>query len=145
MTVKFLGEVKDDDVNGICDAVQSAAAASSGFDLTVEGCGCFPPRGGVRIVWAGLNEPTGALLSCVEGLETALAEIGFPREGRAFSPHITIGRVKFDESGGAIRRVVDRHTFPSARQSVDSLTLMSSVLSPTGPTYTSIGRFSFKP
>ena len=138
MTVKFLGDAPDGDVAKIGEAVAKAAAGSRPFSFEIAGCGCFPPRGSVRIVWAGANEPSGALLQCVEALENEMESLGFPRERKRFSPHLTIGRVREDRSGGQIRAAADAHSYPSMNQSVVSLTLMSSVLSPQGPTYTPV-------
>lgn len=136
ITVKFLGEVPDRDVAGVSKALEQAAAQLKPFDTTLEGCGCFPPRGAVRIVWAGIEEPEGLLPRSVEAVEGALAELDFPRERRPFSPHITIGRVKYDASGGSWRPAVSEFEFPAVSQPVERITLMSSVLAPQGPTYT---------
>ncbi len=138
MTVKFLGEVPDRDVAKLSEAVGSAASKAAPFEMDISGCGCFPPRGLVRIVWVGASDPAGALLKCVDALEAELETLGFPRERRPFSPHLTIGRVREDRSGGQIRAAVEVHTFESLDQPVGSLTLMSSVLSPKGPTYTPV-------
>ena len=135
ITAKFLGEVPDRDVAGVSKALEQAAMRLTPFEMTLKGCGCFPPRGAVRIVWAGIEEPSGSLLRTVEAVEEALAELGFPRERRPFSPHITIGRVKQDTSGGSWRPVVSEFEFPVLAQPVEKITLMSSVLAPHGPRY----------
>jgi 2'-5' RNA ligase len=145
LTVKFLGDVPDRDVNRVAEAVARAAAKSVPCDLEIAGCGCFPPRGQVRIVWAGGSEKTGALTRCVEAVEGELEALGFPKERRRFSAHVTIGRVREDRSGGRIRSTVEAHTFPSLEQEVSSITLMSSVLSPKGPTYTPVSRTRLGP
>lgn len=142
ITVKFLGEVADRRVSEVAAAVAEAAAEGAAFDLEVAGCGCFPPRGPVRIVWAGGHERSGALVRCVEALENKLGALGFPKERRPFSPHTTIGRVREDRSGGRLRTVVEGHTLDAMRDSVSAITLMSSVLSPKGPTYTPVGKTS---
>ena len=143
LTVKFLGEVGDADVPGVCAAVQRAAAASQALAMSVPECGCFPERGPVRIVWVATEEPSGSLAGCVEATERELESLGFARETRAFSPHITIGRVREDRSRGAIRAAVEKFHLADAEaveQEVSSLTLMSSVLSPKGPTYSVVSR-----
>jgi 2'-5' RNA ligase len=140
MTVKFLGDVPDRDVTKVSEAVAAAAARAAAFELEIAGCGCFPPRGPARIVWAGANEPTGTLLQCVDNVEGELEPLGFPRERRRFSPHLTIGRVREDRSGGRLRAAVEAYTFDSMEQAVSSVTLMSSVLSPKGPTYTPVSK-----
>ncbi len=140
LTVKFLGEVNDRDVAGVCAAISKAAAVSGGFSMRVRDCGCFPERGAVRIVWAGVQEASGFLKTCVDATEGALAEVGFAREVRPFSPHITIGRVREDRSRGAIRFAVQSHQYAEVEQEVASLTLMASELSPKGPTYSVVSR-----
>jgi len=140
LTVKFLGEVPDREVTGVTDAVAHAAADAAPFDLQIDECGCFPLRGLVRIVWVGAVETSGALLRCVEGVEKRLEDAGYPRERKRFSPHITIGRVREDRSGGRLRSVVEGHVLDRLDQSVSTLTLMSSVLSPKGPTYMPVSK-----
>ena len=135
VTAKFLGEVPDRDAVRVSKALEQAAVRLGPFEMTLKRCGCFPPRGAVRIVWAGIEEPTGSLLRTVEAVEGALADLGFPRARRPFSPHITIGRVKFDTSGGSWRPAVSEFEFPAQVQPVEELTLMSSILAPRGPTY----------
>ncbi|MGB2987478.1 MAG: RNA 2',3'-cyclic phosphodiesterase [Phycisphaerae bacterium] len=138
LTAKFLGEVPDRDVAKVGEAIAQAAAGSAPFDMEIADCGCFPPRGPVRIVWVGANETTGALAGCVEAVETELGRLGFPKERKRFSPHITIGRVREDRSGGCLRAAVEAHSFSSMQASISFITLMSSVLSPKGPTYTPV-------
>ena len=142
LTAKFLGEVPDRNVAEVAEAVARAAADAAPFDMEIAGCGCFPPRGPVRIVWVGVEEASGALLRCVEAVEGRLEEKGFPKERRPFSAHITIGRVREDRSGGRLRSVAEACTFEPMEQPVPSLTLMSSVLSPKGPTYTAVSTTS---
>ena len=145
VTVKFLGEVPDADVTSVAEAVTRGAAGAVPFTMELGGCGCFPPRGGVRIVWAGIQEESGALLKCVDLVEGELMRIGFSKEKRPFSGHITIGRVREDRSDGRIRAAAEAFPFEPVPQSVSSLTLMSSVLSPKGQTYTPAARVKLGP
>lgn len=138
LTVKFLGDVADSDVDSTARAVRDVAANGSRFELVVEGTGCFPPQGFVKIVWAGVREETGSLLETAKQLDEALLPLGFPQELRPFSPHLTLARIRRDESDGALRTAVDACTFAPVRQAVSKLTVMSSVLSRNGPTYTPI-------
>lgn len=140
LTVKFLGEVRDGDVPKLAEAMAEACSGVAAFELTLAGCGCFPLRGPVRIVWAGGHEPTGALVRLADAIESAFDRLGFARERRAFSPHITIGRVREDRSTGQLRAVVEAQQFAEQVQAVDALTLMQSVLSAKGPTYTPVSR-----
>lgn len=135
ITVKFIGEVKDPKIVGITEAVARAATQANPFTLQVSGCGCFPKRGPVRIAWVGLVEQTGALLHCVDAVEGELENLGYPRESRPFSSHITIGRARVDRSDGMVRSIIDEAGLEPVEQTVSSLSLMTSTLSPQGPTY----------
>lgn len=138
VTVKFLGDVEDRDVSAVTEAIAAGAAEGAESTMTVSGVGCFPPRGGVRIVWAGASDEGGAMQTAAEAINGRLEAIGFEAERRRWSPHITIGRVKFDKSAGRIRSAVEQASFPSLVQTVGSVSLMSSVLSPKGPTYNTV-------
>lgn len=140
LTLKFLGEVEEAAIAGIGAAIAAAAQGVSPFDLTVAGLGAFPERGAPRVLWAGIQD-NGSLALLNRRLEEGLAPLGFPPEGRPFSPHLTIGRVKEPRGAGALRGVLDRERaaeFGSCR--VEEIILMLSVLSPAGPTYTPLRR-----
>ena len=140
LTVKFLGETPDGEAPRVAGALARSAARSKRFEMQLTECGCFPPRGPVRIVWAGMHDPSGSLLECVNAVEEELEGVGFPRELRAFSPHMTIGRAKESRSAGGVRSAVEGRKVKPVRQSVGELTLMSSVLSPKGPSYSVVSR-----
>lgn len=143
MTVKFLGEVVDRDVPAVCEAAGRAARAAGPVELRLSQCGCFPPRGPVRIVWAGGQIEDDALRPHVAALETEMESLGFPREARPFSAHVTLGRVRSDRSGGRLRAAVTSHRMGPLTQHITSLRVMSSVLSRHGPTYTPISTAAF--
>jgi 2'-5' RNA ligase len=140
LTVKFLGEVADSDVDAACQAMARAAAASKPFTMRTQECGCFPERGSVRIVWTKAADEGGLLARCVEAVEAQIEPLGFPREHRPFAAHITIGRVRDDKSKGRLRAMVEAHRGANVEQEVASLTLMSSELSPKGSTYAAVSR-----
>lgn len=135
VTVKFLGDVPDDDVGSVTEALRVGAARSKPFPMTVQGCGCFPSRGLVRIVWAGAVDDSGAMVETARAINSELQAVGFSSEARPWGAHITIGRVREDRSGGRLRTVVDAARLAPVSQRVDSVALMSSVLSSGGARY----------
>ena len=143
LTLKFLGEVPDARVEEITGATARAAQASSAFDIVVSGCGCFPDRGKVRVVWVGVDEPSGALVACQDHCEARYADIGFPRETRAFSPHLTLGRVRDDGTGGRLREVIEGVPVEQCGQRVDALCVVQSTLTPQGARYAVVSRQPF--
>ena len=92
ITLKFLGEVPAEAVIPIGQAMAEVAREVDPFDIEVVGAGCFPPSGrAVRVVWAGLRDPTGELHRCQSRLERALEGYGFAHDARPFSAHLTWG------------------------------------------------------
>lgn len=146
LTLKFLGEVPDPQIPEICAAARRVADEFPVFDLEVAGVGCFPPRGPVRIVWAGVHQPPPPLLECQKKCEAACADLGFAPENRPYSPHLTIGRVNDSAAGPRIREALRQlETFSAGRFTADELTVFQSDLRPTGPIYTPLARAPFKP
>jgi 2'-5' RNA ligase len=143
LTLKFLGMVEDDRVSAVCEGTESAARQMRPFDMRIYGAGCFPPRGRVRVLWAEVTSPLDVLASSFESLEHGLFERGFERENRPFSPHITLGRVAYDSTNGALRRSVAIARLGPLTQAVDSLTVMQSQLSPKGAQYTPVVKCKF--
>ncbi|MGH7266650.1 MAG: RNA 2',3'-cyclic phosphodiesterase, partial [Candidatus Rokuibacteriota bacterium] len=103
MTLKFLGDVEETRVETIATGLTSAAAQVEAFDLTIRGLGAFPTLARPQVIWAGASGPRlGAL---VESIERALEPLGFPRETRPFSAHITLGRVRAKSTRSLSREV----------------------------------------
>lgn len=140
LTVKFLGEVDDRQVAAVGNAVTDCGTQLGPFTMGTAGAGCFPPRGNVRVVWGGVTDSDGRLSALVERVEAAMESLGFARERRPFSPHITVGRVREGAATDALRSALGAASLASAEQEVAGMTLMSSVLSPRGPTYTPVCR-----
>jgi RNA 2',3'-cyclic 3'-phosphodiesterase len=92
LTLKFLGEVPDDRVKGICDALSAIPQVGS-FDLAADHLVCFPEHKRIRIIAAGMPLPP-QLCDLVNHIEDACATLGFAREDRPFSAHVTLARAR---------------------------------------------------
>lgn len=93
LTLKFLGDTRPEQVEQVKEALARAVAPVRPFQFTVGGVGCFPNTRRPRVVWVGVHEPTGAMKRLHSAVEAEVAPLGFPTEGRPFSPHLTLGRV----------------------------------------------------
>lgn len=143
LTLKFLGEVPDADVPRVCEAVATATAKHSPFPLAVRGCGCFPPGGSARILWVGIDEPTGALARLQTGCEQALADLGYPPEGRAFTAHVTVARVRDPRASREVRAAATAEAaFDAGEPSVREVVVFESRLAPAGAQYVAVARAS---
>jgi 2'-5' RNA ligase len=141
LTIKFLGEVPDADVPGVCGVAAKVARACAPFAIEVRGAGCFPPRGPARIVWAGLGDLPDALINCHREIESAYAEIGFKPEDRPFHPHLTVGRVRDPRGSYSVRTAVDNQQhFTGGTLQVEELVVFQSILDRSGPTHLVLSR-----
>lgn len=150
ITVRFLGSVPEPRIQQVNEAALQSAAAQASFSLAVDGLGSFPGVGRPRVLWAGLRNDDGysRLGELFRRLEERLADHGFPPEGRSFSPHITLARVREN----ATRQDLDHiaQTFSVVRDHVSlrgtipvtHLTVMRSDLTRAGPRYTPLLRAS---
>lgn len=137
LTVKFLGDVDDRVLADVCAAAEQAAAQVEPFEFVVAGLSAVPPQGLLRMIWAGVTEPSGRLQRLNELLEAAYAEMGFRVENRAFRPHLTLGRVKGSGGNDRIRAAAAEYAQSDfGTQGADRLIVFSSELGPGGPAYT---------
>jgi len=141
ITLIFLGEVEDREIPRVCRIAQDIVARRPAFRLTVSGVGCFPHPRRPRIVWAGIGAGSTELVEIHDALETPLLELGYRREERRFTPHITLGRVKGDFSTDRLATVLAKLAdWQGGEMAASELLVMSSELTREGPIYTVLGR-----
>jgi 2'-5' RNA ligase len=142
LTFKFLGETLPEQIPDIEKAMDDATQGFAAFSISFEGIGSFPSKSRPRVVWIGVVEAAGALLKLQKQLELGMVDLGFPKEKRAFHPHLTLARVRrgtqnFDLS--FIANKLDEYPYVDlGDQALDHISLIQSVLKPTGPVYTSL-------
>ena len=142
LTLKFLGDVQADRLEGLAVALQSACAPHAPFSLSIGGMGVFPNPQRPRVIWIGVDEPTGALVRLQRDVERAIAPLGFPTERRPFSPHLTLGRVKGAKIPAPTLEALGQYATHArvhvGEMAVDAVHLMRSDLSPAGARYTEL-------
>jgi 2'-5' RNA ligase len=140
VTLKFLGEIPAEEVEGVSESAARVAAAAAPFQIEATGVGVFPNPNRPRVVWVGVQGDLDALRSLHACLESDLAACGFPPEGRPFSPHLTMGRVRDRAAPAEVRalgRAVTSLAVPSLGSwRVEHITVIRSDLRPEGPIYT---------
>jgi 2'-5' RNA ligase len=142
LTLLFLGEVEDRTLPALCRAVADCCALYPPFPLSVESVGCFPNPRRPRIVWAGVSAGSAEVCALHDALEPPLLELGcYRREERAYTPHITLGRVKGEEATDALVAALARQTkWRGGETTVSEIRVFSSELRPRGPIYTVLSR-----
>lgn len=139
LTLKFIGDVAETDVEGISEVMRTVVTQYQPFTMSLDGFGVFPSLRRPRIVWAGLSAGPG-LYSLREELEQRLAALGIPVEERPFHPHCTLGRVRGKERarlGGQLDKLLGSLSC-QGQMVARTVDVMSSHLSPAGPRYESI-------
>lgn len=142
LTLLFLGEVDDRDLPAVCRIVAGAAATEPPFTVRVSGVGAFPAVRRPKVLWAGVTEGAAELVRLHDAMEQPLLDLGcYRREDRAYTPHLTLGRVKSDEEGNKLAPELPKHLAWSGGQvNVTEVVLFSSELRRAGPEYTALGR-----
>jgi RNA 2',3'-cyclic 3'-phosphodiesterase len=94
LTLRFLGNVPDESVTLLLQAMEQAAQGQTAFPLRAKALGCFPHPARPRVLWVGLDDSSQTLGRLNERLMAALTPLGFPPEDRPFHPHLTLARVQ---------------------------------------------------
>lgn len=166
LTLKFLGNVLLSEIPTLSDAIGRAVSDIKPFDLTVAGCGVFPPKGKPNVLWIGIDRSAGILRAgrghfartssseknftpspltvLHQRIEDECANADFPREPRAFHPHLTIARLR---KPGNERRLAEAHQnlgFPPETFPVSEVVVFKSEALREGSNHTPISRHALK-
>lgn len=129
LTVRFIGEVDGALFHDIKNILAEVSAAS--FSLQLKGVGYFPPRGAPRVLWIGL-EKSEPLLLLRKKIDSRLLRVGVAPEGRKFSAHITLARLKNTPVQKIVNFLSGNGLFSQEPFQVEDFKLYSSILSPKG-------------
>jgi len=144
LTLKFLGDIRPDEIETIAGMMAEACKRYEPFQLTVRGMGVFPGADRPRVLWVGIGGQVDVLEKLQHSLAQQLAEGGYPDEKRRFHAHLTLARFKgpvaAQELLAAMRAQAAFETEPFA---VRETILFQSVLRPTGAQYSALHRVGF--
>jgi 2'-5' RNA ligase len=148
LTLKFLGNVAMDRIDGITGAMGKSAQGVSPFRLKVEGLGVFPNLRRVQVVWVGMSGEVDRLVQLQQRIESNLAGLGFAPEGRRFTPHLTLARlrdrVSLDERQEFGQLIADTKFEATYTFNVSAINLMRSQLTREGAIYSRISSVELK-
>jgi RNA 2',3'-cyclic 3'-phosphodiesterase len=147
LTLAFLGELNDQQLEKAIAAAQYAASISNPFAYRLSGLGTFGPPRQPRVLWMGVSEPSGALDVVYRALSLALEQRSFPTEKRPFSPHLTLARIKSPltpEQLQLLQQLLSRYQFASPAYKVTHLYVMKSELFRSGAQYTCLQACPFQ-
>jgi RNA 2',3'-cyclic 3'-phosphodiesterase len=142
LTLKFFGDVTQNDVNAISEVIATHATGARTFNLEVKGLGVFPSLRRPRVVWIGISGEVAQLTILQQVIDQRLAACGIPREERPFRAHLTVARIKSPQGLSGLDNCLAGNASASAGIfAATGLTLFKSNLTPKGAVYTVLGHF----
>lgn len=139
VTLQFLGDTPVEKVEEIKAALGRVAASHQAFEVAIEGLGVFPNPRRPRVVWIGVSRGASELAALQRSVGEEMRRVGFPPEERAFSAHITLGRVKSPKHTDQLASLLEKEKgFQAGHFLATEIRLIRSVLSSEGPTYTTL-------
>ena len=138
LTVKFLGDIEEEQVDGIKAVLRTVVESTPAFSLTIGNIGGFPSLERPRVIWAGVTGQTDRLAILVSNLEAALGTLGFASATQPYHPHVTLSRVKtHSKKVGALLNssALFNEQLDFGTLFVNRLDLFQSQLSPKGALY----------
>ena len=140
LTLKFLGEISDAQLRQAVEALHAIGPISA-FPVELKGFGFFPQARRPRVFWAGIEAPP-ALAELAERVERAMEKVGFLREERPFTPHLTLARFNVPRPQPALEAALaSREAASLGRFEASEFFLFESKLSPNGAQYRKVSRF----
>jgi 2'-5' RNA ligase len=138
LTVKFLGDIDESKINAVGEALTGALRPFPPCTINAKGLGVFPSIKRPRVLWVGLV--SSELIRLAVQVDLALAPLGFSREERGFTPHLTVGRWRQSaRAEPTLAAALDRwKDFDFGSSTIDEVILFQSVLKPQGANYTRI-------
>ncbi|UYN91024.1 MAG: RNA 2',3'-cyclic phosphodiesterase [Anaerolineales bacterium] len=146
LTLKFLGETQPEQASAISASLQRLGDTYSAMPVSLEGLGAFPNLRSPRVVWVGLQAPA-ALAQLAAEVDDAMHALGFGREARAFTPHLTLARVRREAQPrqlAGLQSALAQQAVPAASGVLEQLVLFESQLKPSGAVYNSLARIELR-
>jgi 2'-5' RNA ligase len=142
ITLKFLGEIEEDILSNITSSLVSISDIFKPITISITGSGVFPGKKNPRVIWLGIKTDTDNLLyQYYQWIENKLELAGIEREKRKFSPHLTIGRIKYTQNMTELYNYMEEKPFPENKFLVNDIVLMQSILKPSGAEYRVLHKF----
>jgi len=146
VTLKFLGYVEPERMEAVARGVEVAVRGIGPFEVELAEVGAFPKISRPSVIWVGVTRGAHEMITLADRTDREMAKMGFERETRPFSPHITIGRVKSPKNRGGppenlsgLRELIERHQNREVGSfGVEQVNIMKSDLQRAGAIYSVI-------
>lgn len=144
ITLKFLGDTDEQQVGSIIAAVKDQIINWHSFPVTVGGTGTFPNPRQPRIIFLDIKDGLEKLREISNIIENCMERFGYKQEKRAFTPHLTIGRVKDDRQAINAVESLLRYQYEPVPFNATQIVFFESTLTPQGAIYTPLEIITLK-
>ena len=143
ITLKFLGDVESVQESKLIEALEETLSMAP-FKFNLAGLGAFPDKKRPRVIWTAIANGAQQMTHLAGLVEQASAHAGLQAEGRGFSPHVTLGRVKQPGNLDALWTQAADNRFTGQKIDAQQIKLIWSTLTPTGPVYRDVESFPLR-
>ncbi|MGA2774593.1 MAG: RNA 2',3'-cyclic phosphodiesterase [Candidatus Omnitrophota bacterium] len=148
LTLKFLGDIEDKQLKKVSEILDSVTNNYPPYTIKISSIGAFPKLSLLKVVWVGIVMGADETKKIFKELEDRIEKLGIPKDGRAFSSHITLGRTRSPsnrkELAKEIQRILKNFKLDNSEFQVTKITLFKSTLSSIGPTYEALKAANLK-
>lgn len=136
LTLRFLGNTRFEEIEKIKSLLESLFHPAESFDVRLGKLGAFPNLKEPKVLWIGVEEGAAALIDLEMKLSQALDRLGLSKEGRPFTPHITVGRVRSNQNKFRCEGYLKNDTsLGVGSMTVSKVVFFKSTLTKDGPLY----------
>ncbi len=136
LTLKFLGDIQGSGVGPVCQAIDNAVKGSGPIKLCAKGVGVFPGIKRPRVLWTGISGQTDLLEKLHGAIDCILNTLGFAKDERRFTGHLTLGRFKGHPDPHALIDMMKAYADMATDEFLaDAVHVYKSDLKPSGPIY----------
>lgn len=146
LTLKFLGNTEPEKIPQIVEVMNTCVNSIGPFSLSLTKIGGFPNLNRPRVLWVGLADSQGSLVSAQKNIDRNLSRLGYDTDNKPFFPHLTLARFKSPKGGQEIKHKIASFNMDENKPfTITSIKLYKSELTPRGAIYTSLHEFNINP
>lgn len=138
ITLKFLGDTDKGYIDQIEEIIKDAVKETDSFEIQLKGAGVFPNQNYIKVMWIGIKNGV-QIGKIASKIDEQISGLGFKKEKRGFSAHLTIARVRSAKNKEKILQIIEKYRdMEFGNFKVNYIKLKKSELTSKGPIYTTL-------
>ncbi len=135
ITLKFLGNTDPNMVESIKTELNKSVANFQAIESEFSSLGGFPNLRKPKVIWTDLEKNKDVVIKLAQAIEHACVAVGFEKNSKPFTPHLTLGRVKSYDDLSGLTEYLASYQFENLPINFNSVKLIQSTLTQEGPIY----------